>query len=245
MVTGLAAMKQARKEHEEAVTNAKRPKANWFGWKGVVGDTQVVQFMQELDAEATGYSAEAGLAIFPHEHVSPGNYQKRAECILESEGRCAPDEWHNAANASGNKDYKGGWRAKVNFYITVLAKGKDDAGKEVMQPQILSRNFYSTFVEDLIDIAETEGTITDRKYIIKKSGSDTTTRWSIKEYKEKGKIVSPDVTEEVAYDLKASAVRTVSYDEQAAFFEQTSQVPTQDYATASSARTTPNPDEQW
>lgn len=240
---GLAEMKQARKDHEEAVANAKRPKANWFSWKDVKGDTQIVQFLQELDADATGYNADNGLGIFPHEHVSPANWQKRAECTLESEGRCAPDEWHNAANASGNKDYKGGWKAKVNFYITVLADGKDESGAVVPQAQILSRNFYSTFVEDLIDIADAEGTITDRKYVIKKSGSDTTTRWSIKEYKVSGKVVPADVTDVPAYDLKESAVRHIAYDDQPAFFEQVpvAQVP----VGASAGRPAVDVNEQW
>lgn len=243
MATGLAAMKKARKDHEEAVANAKRPKANWFGWKGVTGDTQVVQFLQELDAEATGYNADNGLGIFPHEHVSPANWQKRAECTQESEGRCAPDEWHSAANASGNKDYKGGWKQKVNFYITVLAEGRNEAGEKELQAQILSRNFYSTFVEDLIDIAESEGTITDRKYVIKKSGADTTTRWTLKELKEGGKVVPAEKTDIPAYDLKVSAVRSVAYDDQPAFFEQVQSQP--EAAPAYSGSQNSKPDEQW
>lgn len=230
-LTGLAGMKQAKKDHDDAVAAAQQPKAPWFKFDEETGDTQVVQFLQELDESATGYDPVKGLAHYAHEHVSPVNFKKRAGCTVETEGRCAPDEWHKAANASGDPDYEGGWRPKVNFYITVAVKNK--AGK--WESQILSRNFYSSFVEDLMEIAEDESTITDRKYTIKRSGAKTTTRWSLKEVK--GAAGKPEDLDVETFDLKTVAVRNIPYDEQSKFFERSASVVTEERPQSSAEET--------
>lgn len=209
MVSGLAAIKQRKQEREEA---ANRPKANWFSFKKDGPDTLNVRFLQELDEEAANYDPEQGLAVIAVERVSPYDFKKRALCTLESEGKCYPEEWHRAAQESGvdknGAEYKGGWKQKEFFYITVLVE-RD--GK--VQTEIIQRNLHSAFVADLLEIHDDEGTLTDRTYTIKKRGTGTQTQWVIKPAKEQ-----IDVGDHKAYDLDSVALRHIPYDQQPAFF---------------------------
>jgi len=206
---GLADIKKRQQEREEA---ANRPKANWFSFPKGGPDSFKVRFMQELDEEASNFDPEQGLAVIAVERVSPYDFKKRALCTLEEEGKCYPEEWHKAAQAAGKDkngdDYKGGWRQRENFYITVLVE-RD--GK--VQTEIIQRNLHNSFVADLVEIHEDDGTITEKTYILKKRGSGTQTQWILKESKDE-----LEIGDHKAYDLDQTALRHIPYDQQPAFF---------------------------
>jgi len=204
----LADMKRRKKEREEA---ANRPKANWFQ---ATTEGVKVRFLQELDEGSPNYNAENGLGIVAVERVSPYDFKRRAVDTLESEGKSYPEEWHKEGQTTGvdknGEKYTGGWRQRTNFYITVLAE-RD--GKT--QTEILSRNFNNSFVDDLIEIAEEDGTITDQTFVIKKRGSGTQTTWTLKPSRD-GEL---EIGDAKAYDLEQVALRHVPYDQQPAYFD--------------------------
>jgi len=207
MASGLAAMKQRKKEREEA---ANRVKADWFK---ATPEGVKVRFLQEIDDASPNYNEEQGLAVFAVERQHPVDFKKRAVCTLEEEGQCYPEEWHRELQRVGKypdgTEYKGGWKQKTNFYISALVERNGEKKVEILQ-----RNFNNSFVDDLIEIAEDEGTITEKTYIIKKRGEGTSTTWSLKEARD-GEL---DVTGVKAYDLDKVALRHIPYDQQPSFF---------------------------
>lgn len=233
-LTGLAAMKQRKKEREEA---ANRPKANWFS---PTAEGVKVRFLQELDDASPNYNADNGLGIIAVERVSPYDFKRRAVCTLETEGKCYPQEWHEEGQRTkldkNGDEYKGGWRQQTNFYISVLAE-RD--GKT--QVEILRRNFNNSFVDDLMEIAEEDGTITEQTFIVKKRGSGTQTTWTLKPSRD-GEL---EVGDAKPYNLEEVALRHVPYDQQPAFFDMlpNGNVPTKTVSEVSSEKKTE--EDEW
>lgn len=212
-LSGLAALKAKRQADLERAEARNRPKAEWLTSvftkpvnKGGVGDEVELVFLQELDDSAKGYDEKRGLAKVEIEHQGLGKegFKKRASCTLETEGQCLPEE-RMRADWENNKEM----RQRTNLYINV-AVNIDGQWK----PFVLTRNFNSSFVDDLMDEAEDNGTITDAVYSVKKRGSDTTTTWKLKRLNSE----VPDVSDLEVFDIEETVLRHIPYAKQAEWY---------------------------
>lgn len=207
VVKGLAAIEKYKADKAAQQEQANAPKANWFNFGKDRPDQQTVRFLQEFSEESPHYSEANGLGFMAVEHVSPENWKRRATCTLDSEGRCFACEQHKASQ--GDPEYKGQWKQKTNLYVNVLVDTPDGPRVEV-----LSRNANSSFVEQLLQELRDEDGITDANYRITKSGTGTSTTWTLKRLKgepldDKGVEVFPD----------ESVLRAVEYDRQPKYYD--------------------------
>lgn len=224
-ITGLAGFKAEKKRREEAAEERNRPKAEYFNWKKNQNkedkNVAYVRFLQELDADVDTYNPDRGLPVMQVEHTAPGKegFKRRANCTLEDEGQCYACERHEQDKATavvgpdGKKKLKG-WGQKSNLYIWALVDYKDGEGA---RPVVISRSFGSTFVEDLIEQVEEDDNnrLTDKMFKITKSGSGLQTQWKLRPAK--GVELYDDTDVEVL-PLEQSVLRSIPYDEQAAYY---------------------------
>lgn len=235
-LAALKARKQADKEREEA---RNRPKAEWFTSvfgkptaKGGIGDVAEVVFLQELDDAAAGYNADRGLGKVEVEHHGPGKegFKKRANCTVETEGQCYACERHR-------QNYEEGWRQRTNLYINVAANVDGE-----WKPFVLTRNFNSSFMDQLMQEAEDEGTITDKVFRITKTGSGTTTSWIPKRLKED----APDLSDVDVFDIDETVLRKIPYADQPKWYlGEQGNAAKSDEETARPAGTAAGADDEW
>jgi hypothetical protein len=240
ITTGLAGLraKQAEQAEKEAARN--RPKAEYFSWKenakATNPDVVFVQFLQELDPSADNYNEEKGLAVAAVEHEAPGpkGYLARALCTLDSEGQCYACERRKA-------NYEEGWRTKTNLYINALV---DYNGKGDPKVAVISRNFNSAFVQQLIDEAVEEGTITDKVYKIQKHGTGTQLVWVLAQATKREPFAQ--AAEAEVHDLKETVLRDISYEKQPDYFGRVwDGAEGEGGETASAATSTASDDVEW
>lgn len=204
MAQGLAALKRQKQENREREEARNRPKANWFKFPD--GVTQVkMRFLQEIDEESPNHNPDNGLAVMAIEHEKPGKngFMKRMSCTMNDEGRCLPCSRHEV-------DYKAGWRQKQNFYINALVEIPGETPKVFM----VTRNFNSAFVDQLLEETEDEGTITEKNFRVTKTGEGTKTAWLIKPLNEE----PFDTAGAEVFDIKETALRDIEFDKQDTWF---------------------------
>lgn len=211
---GLAALNAKREEVAERQEAANAPRANWFKLKN--NETKVVYFLNELDEEAPNYNPEYGTYLGAVEHQAPGpkGFMSRALDTQESEGR----DWAQEMYESDRKKYAD-FRPRENFYINVAVIG-DDGEPEA---QILSRSMANSFIEDLAELYDDEGTITGFPVAIKRRGVGLKSEWRMKK-------VDPDkegfdISGVQPWDLSKTAVRHVPYAKQKEYYERNMVLP--------------------
>lgn len=229
---GLAAIKQYQEEQKQKAAERDRPKAEWLSsvFPKKTGDVITLEFLQELDPEATGYNEDRGVGFIIVEHEAPGKdgFKRRASCTVDSE-----EEDHSCYACERRKiDFKEGWKTKSNLYINVLLEGK---------VYVLSRNANSPFVQQLIEEAVDEGTITGKKYKITKTGEGTGTNWLLKALKEDASGADVEV-----FNLEETVVRNIPYAKQAEYYGAVWSGPEGESAGESSAPSKPSAsDDEW
>lgn len=156
-----------------------------------------------MDSDSENYSLKNDLGFIATEHASPANFQVKAVCTSD-EGACYGCEQHA-------KDYKAKWGQKSRLYINVLV----DNGKDEPFVAVLSQgNGPKSVTPALLEFAGEFGTITDKWYKIKRTGSgQTDTSYLLTPLSANGL----DVEGYELYDLE-KVVRQVPYEEQAAFY---------------------------
>lgn len=211
---GLAALKARKQADAERAAARNRPKAEWLTSvfpkptsKGGVGDVVEVVFLQELDASASGYTEERGIGKVEVEHQGLGKegFKRRASCTLETEGQCYAEE-KLRADWEANSDM----RQRTNLYINVAANIDGQ-----WKPFVLTRNFNSSFVDQLMLEAEDEGSITNNVFRINKTGSGTTTSWNLKRLT---KEELPDLSDLEVFDIEETVLRHIPYEKQAEWY---------------------------
>jgi len=203
----LAALKQKRKQLEEQREAANRPRAEWFKWSNNKNEDKnvvIVKFLQELDPDSELYDEKRGLGTVEVEHMAPGKegFKCRLLCTLERDGQCYACERHA-------EDYKEGWKQRNNFYIWAAVDYNDGEG---LRPVIISRNFTSSFVNQIISEIDDNGDLGGRNYKITKSGSGTTTSWDLREVKKQAPF---DTDKLETTSIEEAVLRYVPYEEQA------------------------------
>jgi len=204
-LTGLAAIRAMQEQDKKAAAERERPKAEYFKFPAGVEEV-TLRFAQELDEAASGYIEANGIGLIEIEHQAPGpdGYKRRAKCTLE-DGACYADERH----AMRVEAEQGGWRPRKNFYINALVK----VGTDEPKMMVISRNAKSSFVEAVIDEAVEEGTITEKNYRVKKTGTGTSTSWLLKGLKGEPFPMTGEV-----FDLKTTVIREIPYEKQAEYY---------------------------
>jgi len=202
---GLASLQGYNKELLDAAAERNRPKADWFKWDN---KTEVyMNFLQELDPDSDNYDEAQGLGVVAIEHFSvQEDFRKKrhALCTAESQGACWACDQHR-------NDRKAGWGPKSSLYITVAYAFSED---EKPKRGVLTRNFNSSFGQDVLAEAVDENTIVGRTYKVRKSGAGTTTAWSLKP----SKTFQMDTSGLEAYDLENTVLREIAVDQQPAFY---------------------------
>lgn len=159
-------------------------KVNWFKIRD--GQSLDVRFLQELDPAASGYDEAYGLAVIATV-MSPNTEDgwKYRYVMLEE------DE----ALIRATRD----WQFKTRIYINVLVDGEVqvwDAPKSV--------------AKNLLEYASEFGSITDRNYKVKRTGTGRDTQYI---FMPKGETDFPDVDAERIFDAQTDVLRELTVDE--------------------------------
>lgn len=189
-------------EHEEAkYSGDSGPKTVWFK----IADKQAVKvrFLQELDPDSENYSQKNDLGFLAVEHVNPKNFRRKAICSAD-EGACYGCEQHA-------KDWKAGWKQKTRLYINVLV---DDGKNEPFVAVLSQGNGPKSITPTLLEYATDDGTITDRWWKVKRSGSQVSdTSYMLLP----GSAATENVEDYELFDLN-KVVRQVPYEQQEAHY---------------------------
>jgi len=203
VIEGLDAI-QAYLDEQEKKFADRGPKTDFFSLKD--GDAAKFVFLQEIDKASPNYSEKNGLAQFAVEHQHPENFRTHAVCSKAVEGECYGCEQHQ-------KDFKAGWGPKQNLYVNIAVDTPDGFKVMVMSQSV---NKKANIGPAILEQARELGTITDRYFKIKRTGSgryDTTYTFTpLKEHE-------LDVEGFELFDLKNNVLRSPSYDEQPAYYE--------------------------
>lgn len=192
----------AHNEAEDAKYSGSGDATKWFK----IADKKTVKviFLQELDDESPNYSKKNDLGFLAIEHVNPKNFRRKAVCTIDDEGACYGCETHK-------KDWKAGWKQKTRLYINVLV---DDGENEPYVAVFSQGNGPKSVTPTLIEYAGEDGTISDKWFSIKRTGSGATdTSYTLRAGKEHGL----NVEDYEVYDLE-KVIRQVPYAEQEAHY---------------------------
>jgi hypothetical protein len=167
------------------------------------GESVRLRFLQELDPESAQFDKERGLGFMVIQHAHPTNFKKTALCTMEDEGRCLGCE-----RALSDAD----WKQKTSLFIAVLVTDKD-GNKE---PRILRQGWGpKTIVDPLLEAAEEYGSISDREWKLKRTGTKFQTQYT---------LTALD-RDQFAFDFSTvempdveKALRKVAYKDQASFY---------------------------
>lgn len=207
MAKGLTELKRLQQEAAERQASMERPNVNWFKWPAGT-NRATFRFLQELDENSPNYSPERGVAEVHMEHEGPKfldrPYLKRACCTADDAdglGACYACE-------RNQEDYKNWPRARANVYINALV----DFGDGKPEVRLISRPLNNSFITDLIQESEDEGSITDANYRVIRTGEKTTTKWSLKRLVKEEPMDDSGVKE--LNDIERGALRHIPYDRQ-------------------------------
>ena len=202
IVKGLTGMTKAM--DKVSYSNSEDSKAKWL--KIEDGEAVKIRFLQELDPDSPHYDDKLGCGFFAIEHTNPKDYRRKALDSMDSEGRDWAQEQHR-------KDPKAGWGARKRLYVNVLV----DDGKNDPYVAILSQGVSGkTITPTLIEYANEMGSITNLMWRVKRTGLKTDTSYTIIPL---AKDETPfDYSSIELFDLEKTAVRSVPYLEQEAFY---------------------------
>lgn len=207
-IRGLQAINETLERPKAAAQNYQ--KTNWL--KLADGDAIKVRFPNELDDESPNYNEDRGLAVVVAEHTNPKDYKKKAVCTLDEDGRCFACELHQKENASGNKDYKGGWRPRLRYYTNVLVEDGPEKGTVAVWSQgVSTKSAFNILREQAMET----GSISNVTWKMKRNGSGTETSY----------VLIPSAPDSEPYDWAGvelfdleKVVRQVPYAAQEAFY---------------------------
>jgi hypothetical protein len=143
------------------------PKVRWV--KLADGQSAKIRFIEELDADSSGYDASRGLAVVVKEHTNPKDYKRKALDTMDSEGRDWAEEMHR-------KDPKAGWRARLRFYCNVII----DDGLEPPYVAVWSQGISKQSAFDTIrEYALETGSISNLQWKLKRNGQGIETTYTL------------------------------------------------------------------
>lgn len=200
-------LKDVLKRKAEQAERSNRPDFNWFTL--AKNETKRVRFLQEFDSDMRNYDSSKGTALFLLEHVSPRDFTRRANCTIDTQGRCFACEMDVEEPSIGEGDKKQWhpWGQRENFYIQVV----DEKGKVYVLSRSTSGKFFDALVDEAVE--ENDNSLTDITFKISK-GDKNNSPWEVKSTKSEFDV--EDVVELV--DLEAAVSRNIDYVEQRNFY---------------------------
>lgn len=213
-IEGLAGILKYKADQAAKEEARNRPKAEYLSsvFPKETGNEIVGQFVQELDKGHEGYDPEKGLGLLLVEHEPPGRdgFKRRANCTdpeAEDITNCYACERKKLEWVKDAPD--GNWKTKTNLYINfaTLIDGKP-------RVFVLSRNAGSGFFDQLLQEIKDEGSLMTTSYRITKSGTGTTTNWSLKGVKDE----MFDTSDLEVFDLKETVERDIPLDQQPEYY---------------------------
>ncbi|UMO76271.1 ssDNA binding protein [Streptomyces phage Tomas] len=192
-----------KREEQKAAGDAPRPQY----LRLQDGQSVKLRFLQEMDTEARNYDPNRGVGVGEIEHQGIGNnFKYRATCTMDSEGKCwACEKVRSAAKDSEEKKYG----QRKNYYINVLVDLGDGNEPQVW---ILSRGLNSSFVAQLMDETDEEGTITEVTYKVTRNGKGTDSTYLLRALPKDTTFDSIDFDKIETFDIKKQVLRKIPYD---------------------------------
>lgn len=194
LTTGLRAMQNKTENTGSGV--------RWL--KIAEGASVKLRFLDDLDESSDTTLHGAGIAVMLEEHVSPKDFRRKALCTKD-EGRCWACEQAMAYP-------KTGWARRSRVYVNVLVNdGIEEPYVAIWSMGIMKSPVFETLKEVFIE----DGSISNREWRIKRSGSGTNTTYTMRDL---GVDVEPfDFTAFERVDFE-KVTRHVDYDDQQAHY---------------------------
>ena len=270
MALGLKEYQERKAAEEARREEAARPKIQRFALEKD-GDSAVVRFAQEMDADAKGYDPEIGMGVVHIFHVNGDDkmngFKNSARCTTESQGACYACE--RVQDYSVEWDNRKGWKQKEKFVINVIAgeprevvekvNGKEkkkyyttdlpeDAkgGTVYLVEQSTFNGIYETLVKFFLNTKASKETILGKTFEISRSGSGfNDTKYSIIPVEDLPKTASP-LSDFEFIDVE-EVLPEVPYAQQDAFYHRGSAVATESATEApeASGAGSTSSDESW
>lgn len=171
------------------------------------GDTAKIWFLQELSEDAANFKDEVGTAELLEVVTSPSDFKKSAQAT-QSLAQFGGQSW-TVAKESVDR----GWRPKTHLLINIAVQNDDGEWEARVLDQKPAAP--SHIAGDLVEYADTYGTITDRPYKIKRKGGGTDTEYQLIMLPEEDK---PDGIDELELHELSEHYPIVPPDQQEAFF---------------------------
>lgn len=166
-----------------------------------------IRFRQELTADSAKYDEEVGSAHVVAVHTNPGNFKKNARCTkdLEEYGhRC----WACEQTPHDNK-----WYAKDHLLINIAVLNTET---DTWEAKILDQKFTNAHIAStLLEFASEFGTIMDKDYKIKRTGTKQQTQYTLIPLAEKA--ADKSIADLEMFDLN-KAYRVIAPAEQEGFY---------------------------
>ena len=144
-------------------------KIEWMKLKE--GDIITARFANELDEDSPSFNEKNGLAVIIPQHVNPapGMYTRKIACT-KATGQCFGCE-------QAQENPKAGWWPKKVWYTNVLVDDGLSPKKVVIWSRTVSQR--TEFV-DVVDEAAETGSITNKTWRIKRTGTGKDTRYNLR-----------------------------------------------------------------
>lgn len=202
---GLAQIEQMMNKANEKYED--REPAKWLKLND--GESVKITFLQEIDADSPNYNDAAGQVFVAAEHSSPADYRRKALCTVD-DGGCYGCEQHS-------KNPKEGWKARGRLYANVLVDdGKNDPYVAILSQGLSGKSITPT----LLMFASDSNSVTSNAFRIKRSGTGTSTEYSLVPVMNSEGV---DPTDYTLYDLEKIVTRYIPYADQAEFYGGTQQ----------------------
>jgi hypothetical protein len=171
------------------------------------GEEYRIRFRQELTEDSAKFDEEIGTAYLVQVHTNPGDFKKNARCTAEIE------DYNHQCWACEQIPNDNGWRAKNHLLINVAVFNAED---EKWEPKILDQKFTSAHVANsLLEYAGEFGTIVDKDYKIKRTGTKQQTQYTLIPLAEKA--ADKSIKDLTMHDL-SKTYRVIAPQEQAGFY---------------------------
>lgn len=141
------------------------------------GESFRIRFRQELAEDGSLFSDEVGTAEIVPVHTNPSDFRKSGVCTAndpEYGYKC----WACEQIAGTEEGYK--WKPKPHLVVNVAVLMTDESGKQTWEPRILDQKFSAQHIgSDVVEFASMNGSIMDRDYMFKRTGSGTDTQYKL------------------------------------------------------------------
>ena len=141
-------------------------KTNWL--KLADGQSVKIRFVEELDEDSANFNKERGLSVVFAEHTNPKDFKRKAECTMDTEGRCFACEM-------ARKEPKKGWAQKKRWYGNVLVD--DGMSSPYIAVWSMGTSDKSPTWQTILEHVGETGSISNIEWKLKRSGQGLETTY--------------------------------------------------------------------